>query len=282
MAGFETGFQAERDGDFSWISPLGVDSSLEQLLSYAEDEESAERILDAGCGDGTLTAALAERYPDRTVHGIDPIAEDVAQAEERVADLDNATVEQAYLDPEVHDADLVYAINMIQDTSDPAETIADVSATVGEGGTAILTAPITGTEDLFIDPAHRYDHVELTEYEDRLDIDWGHVRGEAHYGDDLVEQRLYAADEDGGESLVLSQYTIALDALERFCHEAGFEIVGTGSLPCSPSGVSYFMDFLGYTEEREAWRERTERWREDPDAMDDDDLPDVYTLILRK
>lgn len=281
MAGFETGFQAERGSDFSWISPLGVESSLNQLLSYVDNVENVERIIDAGCGDGTLTAELAERYPDCTVHGIDPVSEDIARAEERVADLDNATVEEAYLDPETHSADLVYAINMIQDTPDPAKTIADVRATVGDGGEAILTAPITGTEDLFIDPAHKYDHVELTEHDDRLDIDWGHARGEVHYGDELVEQRLYAASEDEAESLVLTQYTIELDALERFCREAGFEIVETDSLPCSPSGVCFFMDFLGYTEELDEWRERTEQWREDPDATDDDELQSIYTLVLQ-
>lgn len=281
MSNFETGFQAERDGDFSWISPLGVESSLSQLLSYPEDSENVETILDVGCGDGTLTAELAERYPDCTVHGVDPIAEDIEKAAEKVADLDNATVEEAYLDPEAHSADLVYAINMVQDTPDPEKTITEIHEAVGEGGEAIITAPTTGTEDLFVDPSHKYDHSEITEHEDHIVNDLGYVRGEVHYGDELVEQRLYATPDDEDESLVLSQYTIELDALERFCREAGFEIVETDSLACNPAAITYFMDFFNYAEELEEWRERTQRFQENPDAVDDDELQNVYTLVLR-
>jgi SAM-dependent methyltransferase len=281
MPDFDTGFQAERDGDFSWISPLGVDSSLEWLLSYPDGRDDIERIIDAGCGDGTLTAALAERYPDIEVHGVDPIAEDIEAAEEKIADLDNATVEEAYLDPEVHEADLVYAINMIQDTPDPAEVIAEIHETVGEGGEAIVTAPTTGTENLFVDPAYNYDHAEVTEYDDHLVNDLGHVRGEVHYGDELIEQRLYATPEEGEESLVLSQYTIEPETVERFCREAGFEVVETDSLACNPAAITYFMDFFSYAEELEAWRELTQRFRENPDAVDDDELLNVHTLILR-
>ena len=281
MADFETGFQAERDGDFSWISPLGVESSLEQLLSYPDEMPNVETIIDAGCGDGELTAKLAERYPDIEVHGVDPIAEDIAAAEEKVADLDNATVEEGYLDPDAHSADLVYAINMVQDTPDPGEAIAEIYQTVTDGGEAVVTVPITGTENIFIDPAPKYDHADLTEHDDHVVNDLGYVRGEVHYGDELVEQRLYATPEDDEESLVLSQYTVESDALERYCDEAGFEIAEMYPLPCNPMAVVYFMDFFNYAEELDEWRDRAERWQADPDSVDDDELLNVSTLVLR-
>ncbi|WP_276299719.1 class I SAM-dependent methyltransferase [Halorussus lipolyticus] len=281
MADFETGFQAERDADFSWISPLGVESSLEQLLSYPEGRDDIDSIIDAGCGDGTLTAKLAERYPDIEVHGVDPVAEDIAEAEEKVAGLDNATVEEAYLDPEVHEADLVYAINMVQDTPDPAEVIEQIHDTLREGGEAIVTAPTTGTEDLFVDPSPKYPHTELTEYDDHLVNDLGYVRGEVHYGDELIEQKLYATPDEGDESLVLSQYTIEPETVERFCCEAGFEIAETDSLVCNPAAITYFMDFFNYAEELDEWRDRTQRFQDDPESVDDDELLSVYTLVLR-
>jgi ubiquinone/menaquinone biosynthesis C-methylase UbiE len=64
------------------------------------------RVLDVGCGPGTITAGLAARVPDGQVIGIDAAAEVVEQAREETAGLGNVRIE----------AGDVYALDYPDDT----------------------------------------------------------------------------------------------------------------------------------------------------------------------
>ncbi|WP_119396505.1 class I SAM-dependent methyltransferase [Salinibius halmophilus] len=60
-----------------------------------------ERLLDIGCGSGAVLAGIAERYPQCTLFGCDPMPYMVDAARKRVpsADIQQATVEDFQLAP---------------------------------------------------------------------------------------------------------------------------------------------------------------------------------------
>jgi 2-polyprenyl-3-methyl-5-hydroxy-6-metoxy-1,4-benzoquinol methylase len=62
-------------------------------------DESARKILDVGCADGTITLALAHRFPDKEFLGIDLDPEFVALANQRAKNegLTNVRFENIYL-----------------------------------------------------------------------------------------------------------------------------------------------------------------------------------------
>jgi trans-aconitate 2-methyltransferase len=55
---------------------------------------SPRRVVDLGCGPGTLTATLAERWPDALVQGLDSSADMLAAAEPVAADHPNLTFDE--------------------------------------------------------------------------------------------------------------------------------------------------------------------------------------------
>ncbi len=55
-----------------------ADEQLHRLVLAGD-----ERVLDVGCGDGTVTAAIAERVPRGSVLGVDPSRDMIAFASSR-------------------------------------------------------------------------------------------------------------------------------------------------------------------------------------------------------
>lgn len=158
--------------DTSWVSPIGLEESRDYLVGLPDQYDTVDdgyRIADIGSGDGRLTVALAERYPDAEVVGID-IAPTYTQ--EAVADYreetgrDNAKVvggDVYDVLPELESFDFIYAINMLQDAPDfdeAAETIAD--ATRNE---AFIGATFTDEEAKYLFEDYlEYDEEEDAEY----------------------------------------------------------------------------------------------------------------------
>lgn len=66
----------------------GPQQAWAQNLLDGLDLNGDERLLDIGCGDGKITAALAHRLPEGTVLGIDSAAEMVALAQARYPEDD--------------------------------------------------------------------------------------------------------------------------------------------------------------------------------------------------
>jgi SAM-dependent methyltransferase len=95
------------------------------------------RILDVGCGPGTITAGLADRVPRGHVTGIDAAADVVAQARaegrER-ANLDFATGDVYALDFPDGSFDVVHAHQVLQHLGDPVRALRELRRVARPGG----------------------------------------------------------------------------------------------------------------------------------------------------
>ncbi len=123
----------------AWISPIGLDESLEYLVDLPDRYDTVDdgyRIADLGSGDGTLTVALAEAYPEADVIGIDiapRYLQDAVRDYRENTGRSNAKAvggDVYEVLPELEPFDFIYAVNMLQDASDfPAavETVADAT-----------------------------------------------------------------------------------------------------------------------------------------------------------
>ena len=95
------------------------------------------KILDVGCGPGTITAGLADRVPQGHVTGIDAAPEIVAQAAELAADrknLDVATGDVYALDYPDGTFDVVHAHQVLQHLGAPVRALAEMRRVTKPGG----------------------------------------------------------------------------------------------------------------------------------------------------
>lgn len=96
------------------------------------------RVLDVGCGNGSLLIALRAHYPQAEMLGCDPSAASVAWGDEHGLRLWQGAAES--LSPDLQ-ADLVVAVNVIEHTTDPLAFIGAVSGALAKGGTLVLVCP---------------------------------------------------------------------------------------------------------------------------------------------
>lgn len=137
--------------DFYWVSPVSVDEELEYLVELPDTYDTVDdecRIADIGCGDGALTVALADRYPEADVNGIDispRYAQKAARSYRKETGQDNVSIigGDAYeILPELKPYDFLFAVNVFQDTaefSSAVETVTDAAR-----GDAYIGATFTG------------------------------------------------------------------------------------------------------------------------------------------
>lgn len=97
------------------------------------------RILDVGCGPGSITVGLARWVPDGTVTAIEPGGDilDTARAAVAEAGLENVAVEDAsvYELPYEDDSfDLAYAHQVLQHLTDPVLALTEMKRVVKPGG----------------------------------------------------------------------------------------------------------------------------------------------------
>jgi SAM-dependent methyltransferase len=95
------------------------------------------KILDVGCGPGTITADLADLVPDGHVTGIDAAPEIVAQARELAngrANLDFATGDVYALDYQDATFCVVHAHQVLQHLADPVRALAEMRRVTKPGG----------------------------------------------------------------------------------------------------------------------------------------------------
>lgn len=93
------------------------------------------RVLDVGCGNGSLLLALRRIWPDAELHGIDPSPESTYHA--RAAGID---AQPAQLDSYAMSADLVTCVNVLEHTDDPRGFVEEL-ARAADAGEVILVCP---------------------------------------------------------------------------------------------------------------------------------------------
>ena len=95
------------------------------------------RVVDVGCGNGSLLLALRERWPDAEFAGCDPSPESIRYATAAGLTAWAGTVERLPVGP----ADLVISVNVIEHTSDPRAFIASLRGALAPGGRLVLICP---------------------------------------------------------------------------------------------------------------------------------------------
>ena len=108
----------------------------------------AEHVLDVGCGDGTITAEIAEQVPHGAVLGVDPSTAMIAFARRHlVVDFDNLRFELgdaarlAYRDA----FDLVVSFNALHWVADQEAALRGIHQALHAGGRAVLQFVSQGT-----------------------------------------------------------------------------------------------------------------------------------------
>jgi SAM-dependent methyltransferase len=123
-----------------------------QYASWIVSAAGAEpaRVLDVGCGNGSLLVALRDAWPGATLSGCDASGESVAagtRPDLRLWQGTAATLAEGI-------ADLVVAVNVIEHTDDPVAFLRDLRRAVTPAGTVIVVCPDgdrPGVELLFAD-----------------------------------------------------------------------------------------------------------------------------------
>src|ERR1700758_3076475 len=103
-----------------------AENSAAYLLPHLSPDA---KVLDVGCGPGTITADLADRVPRGHVTGIDAAQEVIDQAAEAVGDRANlkfATGDVYALDYPDDSFDIVHAHQVLQHLGDPVRALAEM------------------------------------------------------------------------------------------------------------------------------------------------------------
>ena len=109
------------------------------------------RVLDVGCGNGSLLRALRAYWPDAELLGCDPSRDSIAQGYGSDARLWTGTASNL---PGDVTADLVVAVNVIEHTSDPIAFLTALRAALQPDGLLVIVCPDggrPGLDLLFVD-----------------------------------------------------------------------------------------------------------------------------------
>lgn len=205
------------DTDLYWVTPTHHDASLAELTTLPEQYQAeCDRVLDVGCGDGTLTAEIAKSYDDTAVYGVDLVHR---YAQVAVADYANATVfggDAEALLAELEPFDLVYCVNTLQEFPDFEDAAATIADSVADGGYLAVTTTGDNVRDLFADQiVEPQDGLDYWEFKD-ITFDEG-VEGSfsqtlipedtaistfEEYGLEIVEQRQITADDSSLDNIM--------------------------------------------------------------------------------
>jgi trans-aconitate 2-methyltransferase len=144
-------------------------SSLQQAMA---DEQlsrltlaGAERILDVGCGDGKVTAAIAGRVPGGTVLGVDPSRDMIAFASSHFGPPAQANLRFEAADarrlPYREQFDLIVSFNALHWVREQGLALGAIRAALKPGGKALLRLVPEGRrkslEDVIEDVRHGTD-----------------------------------------------------------------------------------------------------------------------------
>jgi trans-aconitate methyltransferase len=126
--------------DYNRQSALQRAMAEEQLSKLTL--QGTERILDVGCGDGTITAAIAERVPSGSVLGVDPSRDMVAFASSHFGPPRHANLRFEVADvrqlPYRIEFDLVVSFNALHWVPQQGAALDSIRAAMKPGSQALL------------------------------------------------------------------------------------------------------------------------------------------------
>ncbi len=186
-----------------WTRLALVPRILPALEGVVARLETGGQVVDIGCGAGVAVVALAQRFPQSSVHGYDISRLAIERAAELVADagVGNVTLHHAGAEalPEEASFDLVMTLDCLHDMTRPEETIGAIRRAIAPDGTWLV-------KDIRCTPDAR----------DNL----ANPMAAMMYGFSVTSCMSSALSEPGGAGLG----TLGLDPqrLERLCRGQGF------------------------------------------------------------
>jgi SAM-dependent methyltransferase len=134
-------------------------------------DRAPARVLDVGCGNGTLLRALQAHWPGAELFGCDPSADSIASGSGDGVRLWTGTASDL---PDDVRADVVVAVNVIEHTEDPMAFLAALRRTLRPDGRLVIVCP-DGTEPgldlLFADHLFSFGRDHLDALFDRAGLD---------------------------------------------------------------------------------------------------------------
>src|SRR3984885_3435687 len=106
----------------------------------AKIETAPRRVFDLGCGPGSSTRLLAERFPDASITGIDSSAGMLGVARRRLPGFAFEQVDIAHWSPE-QPPDLIFADSALQWVANHEALFPRLMAQLGDGGTLAVQMP---------------------------------------------------------------------------------------------------------------------------------------------
>ena len=98
------------------------------------------RVLDVGCGTGELLRRLAARYPEAVLAGLDPVAEMLAVAADKLGGTQDLRIGYADALPwNSGSFDVVVSCNMFHYITHPVAALREMARVLRPGGTIVLT-----------------------------------------------------------------------------------------------------------------------------------------------
>ena len=100
----------------------------------------ASRVLDVGCGTGELLRRLRAKYPNASLAGLDPVAEMLTVARDKLSGREDLRIGYADSLPwPAGSFDLVVSCNMFHYISHPIEALQEMTRVLRPGGALVLT-----------------------------------------------------------------------------------------------------------------------------------------------
>jgi ubiquinone/menaquinone biosynthesis C-methylase UbiE len=100
----------------------------------------ASRVLDVGCGTGELLMRLRAKYPDALLAGLDPVAEMLAVAKDKLSGKEDMRIGYADALPWASGSfDVVVSCNMFHYISHPVAALQEMARVLRPGGALVLT-----------------------------------------------------------------------------------------------------------------------------------------------
>jgi len=131
----------ETDGEL--MLPL-VETVASNLRANGVVQTTAREIVDAGCGPGVATCALARQFPAAHVMGVDSAAQLLVRLRARAREaglaerVDGVEADLAHELPQLRPADLVWASMVVHHVADPVATLRRLGGLLRPGGTLVL------------------------------------------------------------------------------------------------------------------------------------------------